>query len=402
MNDVTNLLRPNPAAAESDEIISLANPQMQSGWDQLARHLPFYVSADWLHYSDRAGAAESRYVGVRQGDKLLAAVSTHWAPDEPSEEYIARKIVSAPEGIGTVLTLGGRRGYVSAVLTASELSAGEEARALGSALSAAVAGVPETDGQWWWPYLHTCDLKRVLHAAATAGYADASVHFIGADCTIDIVGASIDAYIAALPAAQRRTNFRRERRRFTEAGLRIEEIPLANHWYELGPLLANVQRKYGHDHTDEQMRNVLQAQAESLGGRAVVFACFQGESITGFSLCYRWNDELALRVVGFDYTKIQNVDEYAMVAIHAPLDYCYRLGLKRLHLGVDSYESKLRRGAYLQPLWAVTSWPDFDPAIQASRENHLLSQLPKSEAQTFQQLVQQERAMPSVLIQQDV
>ena len=183
------------------------------------------------------------------------------------------------------------------------------------------------------------------------------VHLLGADCVIDLAGHTIDDHVAALSTRQRRTNFRREVRRFADSGLVIRLVSLAEHSDRLGPLLAAVQGKYGHRAAPEEFSARLRRQAELLGSRAVVFACFDGADIVGFALAYQWGGELALRVVGFDYERLPGADEYAQLAVHAPLRYCYQRGFRRLHLGTESYQAKCRRGARARPLWAVTSSP---------------------------------------------
>lgn len=220
------------------------------------------------------------------------------------------------------------------------------------------------------------------------------LHLVGADCLIDLPGTGIEDHVASLPTRQRRTNFRREQRRFDEIGLRVEQVDLVEYWPRLGPLLANVQRKYGHDCTAEQMATLLCRQAEHLGDRAIVFACFSGSQLAGFAMCYRWGAELALRVVGFDYTRVTGADEYALVAAHAPLAYGYRHGVRRLHLGIDSYEAKIRRGAQVRPLWAVTSFPGGDVDQVATAAGRLAASFPAHEAEAFQAEVRS--ALPDV------
>ena len=64
------------------------------------------------------------------------------------------------------------------------------------------------------------DVDIVMAAGSRlGGTAAPSVHLVGADCVIDVVGRSVDDHVAALPARQRRTNFRREEKRFIDSGL---------------------------------------------------------------------------------------------------------------------------------------------------------------------------------------
>jgi hypothetical protein len=362
-------------------------------WERLAAGHSFYVSPDWLEYADRVGRP-GRYHLASGGDGVTAALSAHCVPGE-SPEYDPRSALGpavGPAGSGTaadsadsaenqgpVLTLGGRRGFRSGLLLEGpDTSASLLAGLLGAALDAE----PAAEGRWWWPYLTLDEALTAGTALRTAGV-EVELHHLGADCVIDLVGAGPEDHLAALPLRQRRTNARRELRRFADSGLRLEAVPLEEHAEALAPLLAQVQNKYGHGQTVAELATLLRAQAEALGRYAVTLVCRDDERTLGFSLCYRWGDELAVRVVGFDYAALRDADEYAQLVVHGPLAYCYRTALRRLHLGIDSWEAKCRRGARLRALLALTApagsrrWPAGAPL---ARLDALSRQVPKREA----------------------
>ena len=330
--------------APTGSLLDAAAPTQIPGWDQLARGQSFYLSADWLAFADTDQVASSQYLGSFDGERLTAALSSHWAPTEIDPGYVAAEALELPANPGRVLTLGGRRGFASGVLVAPGLRRPAAADQLARLIRRAteLAGFPAD--QWWWPYLTSPDVDVVLAAAGRLGIRP-GVHLLGADCVIDLAGHTIDDHVAALSTRQRRTNFRREVRRFADSGLVIRLVSLAEHSDRLGPLLAAVQGKYGHRAAPEEFSARLRRQAELLGSRAVVFACFDGADIVGFALAYQWGGELALRVVGFDYERLPGADEYAQLAVHAPMRFCYQRGFRRLHLGTESYQAKCRRGA---------------------------------------------------------
>lgn len=334
-------------------------PHEISGWDDLSAARSFYVSADWLHFADADAAAPARYFGAVTDGGLVAALPAHRGTRDAG--YVAAQTLGGPVG-GDVVTLGGRRGFLSGPLVAPG-AAGH------------LAGLIEhaADGPWWWPYLLTEDVD-VLPPGR--------VHLVGADCVVDVAGTGLDDHIAALPTQQRRTNFRREAQRFAASGLTIRRVSLAGHAARLGALLAAVQRKYGHPQTAAEMGERLRRQGERFGDRAVVLACQDGADIIGFALAYRWGDELALRAVGFDYDRLRGADEYAQLAVHAPLRHCYANGIRRLHLGTGSHAAKCRRGARVRPLWAVTSLP-------APTARELRVELPRHESESFNAEVEQ-------------
>ncbi len=375
-------------------IAEAMTPHEISGWDDLASGRSFYLSADWLRFADTDRVARSQYLGIGTDGRLVAALSSHRATDEVDAGYVAARTLELPSAApavdGGVLTLGGRRGFLSGVLVAPDLDRSAAAEYLAELIHRAVGTALGEGSAWWWPYLITSDVDVVLAAGRRlGGRARLGVHLVGADSVIDLAGTTVDDYVVALPAKQRRTNFRREEQRFIDSGLEIRQVDLAEYWPRLGTLLAAVQQKYGHPQTADEMQARLRRQGEHLGSRAVVFACFDGDVIVGFALAYRWGDELALRVVGFDYQRLAGADEYAQLAVHAPVRYCYQHGLRRLQLGVASYEAKCRRGARVRPLWAVTSLPGPDPASLVQTAGRMAASMPAHESESFTAQVEQ-------------
>jgi hypothetical protein len=365
-------------------LVDAATPHDVPGWDELASGRSFYLAADWLRFADTDGVARSRYLGLSAGGRLVAALSSHWAPDEGDADYVAAQTLGLPAV--DVLTLGGRRGYLSGTLVPPGIDRSAAGGYLAELIRHATDAAPTRGAAWWWPYLPSEDVDIVLAAGGRPG-----VHLVGADCVIDVVGTAVDDHVAALPTRQRRTNFRREERRFLDSGLEIRRVGLPEHATDLGRLLAAVQQKYGHPQSAGEMAARLRRQGENLASRAVVFACFGGDVIVGAALAYRWGDELVLRAVGFDYERLPGADEYAQLAVHAPLRYCYERGVRRLHLGTASYEAKYRRGARPRPLWAVTSLPGPDRDAHTRTVRRIAASMPAHEAESF--TTQVERSM---------
>lgn len=370
-------------------LFDAAAPREVPGWDQLASGRSFYLAADWLRFADTDRVARSQYLGISIGGRPVAALSAHRAPKEIDDGYVAARTLRFPPGAppvdDDVLTLGGRRGFLSGVLVAPDIDRSAAAGHLAGLIRHATG-----TASWWWPYLIDSDADVALDAGRRlGGTTGPGVHLIGADCVIDVTGRGVDDHVAALPTRQRRTNFRREEKRFADSGLEIRQVSLAEHWPRLGPLLAAVQQKYGHRQSADEFRARLRRQGEHLAARAVVFACFDHDIIVGFALAYRWGEELALRVVGFDYERLRGADEYAQLAVHAPLRYCYARGLRRLHLGTASYEAKCRRGARPRPLWAVTSLPGPDPGSLARTARRIAASMPAHESASFTAQVEQ-------------
>lgn len=375
-------------------LFDAATPHEVPGWDELAADRSFYVAADWLRFADTDRVARSRYLGRSVDGRLVAALSAHWAPDEVDADYVAARTLDLPAGAPSVdegvLTLGGRRGFLSGVLVAPDIDRPAATEILAGLMRHARGAAGPPGAAWWWPYLISADVDIVLAAGRRLdGAAGTGVHLVGADCVIDVVGTTVDDHVAALATRQRRTNFRREERRFVDSGLEIRRVSLLECRPHLGPLLAAVQQKYGHPQSADEMSARLRRQGEHLASRAVVFACFAGNVIVGAALAYRWGDELVLRAVGFDYERLPGADEYAQLAVHAPLRYCYAHGIRRLHLGTASFAAKYRRGARPRPLWAVTSLPGPEPDTLARTVRRIAASMPAHESESFTAQVEQ-------------
>ncbi|MEU8779619.1 GNAT family N-acetyltransferase, partial [Streptomyces sp. NPDC048606] len=288
-----------------------------SGWDILTESTPFHLGAEWLRLVDSAGGAEPRYSLLTRDGNPAAALVGHWNPREAHPDY--RPLEALGDTGPPRLTLGGRRGYRSGLLHPPDTPAGQVTADLALLLADALEHEPRAAGAWWWPFLTTDDAALVLAAARLARpRAPAHLRLVGADCVVDPVGDGIEDFTDALPAKQRRTNFRREARRFAGSGLRMEQLRLSQVLEEAAVLHAQVQRKYGHDTSVEHLRGFLGRMADRLDDRSVVFAAFDGDALVGFTLCFAFGRELTVRLNGLDYERLPDADVYANLTVHQP------------------------------------------------------------------------------------
>ncbi|ANP53486.1 hypothetical protein J2Z21_007697 [Streptomyces griseochromogenes] len=349
-------------------------------WENLTGTAPFYLGAAWLRFIDSAGGAEPRYRVLVRDRHPVAALAAHWNPDESHPDYRAQEVLA--EAGPPRLTLGGRRGYRSGLLHAPGAGPDSVTADLAELLADAVEDEPRAEGRWWWPFLTTDESDLVLAAARRARpSASLQLRLVGADCVMDVVGDGVDDFVAALPAKQRRTNFRREQRRYADSGLRSRRLRLSQVWEEAAELHAQVQRKYGHDTSVEHLRGFLRRLADQLDDLSVVFAAYDGDRMIGFTLCFAIGGELTVRLNGLDYAHLADADEYAQLTVHEPLRYCYENGLRRLHLGMDSYDAKCRRGARVRPLWAVVGEDPAADTTSRRRLDELAAAMPEREAE---------------------
>lgn len=352
------------------EIRRAQDPLELPDWNRLAAERPFYCRGDWLRFADWDGGARSQYLSVPG----RAALSAHWENAESADGYRASEHL-ATAGDATVLTFGGRRGRLSAPLIADTDCAPD----LASLVSAALAREPRAENNWWWPYLPAPQAAEVVRA--TRDRWSPRVHPLEPDCTIDVPPDGLEEHIAALPTRQRRTNVRGGIRRYAARELRTVRGRLSDWTEVLGPLLANVQQKYGHQHSAELMTTMLELQAWHLDEHSVVFVTVEGTAArpVGFSLAYRHGSELSVAALGFDYHRLRGADEYGHLAVYEPMRYCHSAGLSRINLGGGSYAAKCRRGARVRPLWAVSTLD----AAAAGRAEEPARELPATEAREF-------------------
>ncbi|ROR83490.1 Peptidogalycan biosysnthesis/recognition [Plantibacter flavus] len=347
-----------------------ADPTSLPGWDQLGANASFYACARWLAYADVASGASSEYLVTRANDLTIAALSIHRLDGGFGAEY--NPAIAIPDAClsSNAVLIGGYRGYRSSVLKASRAD-----------VSAAVTRTIDEgvrDAEWWWPHLTFHDASFLQRAFAAEGR-DTSLNFIGVDHSVRS-RASFESHVTHLPSKQRRTNARREHSIARELGIRVKRLRLAECWDSLVPLLAGVEAKYGNNPELARLRRLVRLQAEHLDDIAMVFGCEDTEGrLIGFSLCYRGANELALRIVGFDYDHLRG-GEYSLVAIYEPLVYAAEHGIRNVHLGIDSDEAKVRRGSVLEPLWAVSSHGESAHAASVARARSIAAGLPEREA----------------------
>ncbi|MDO5097553.1 MAG: GNAT family N-acetyltransferase [Corynebacterium sp.] len=319
----------------------------------------FYLSPCWLESADSDGVSTPAYFHDTENAPSVF-LAAHYSPEENNSFYHPG------------LILGGRRGYLSPLL-----------------------GNPSDDSlrvivdhackhfntlQYTWPYLPPADAVRV-HAALGG-----NLSFAGAHCLIDVDDcSSLDDFISRFDSKQRRTNARRELRRFQESNLSLRRCTLGEPPATpevLGPLLGQVQRGYGHDHSDSVLTDLLRRQRDSLGEDSVVFLATDEYGVCAFSLCFRYGDSLYVRLVGFDRSRIQNAGAYGVLAIYEPVDFAIEEGLDTVYLGMESFEAKVRRGARVESLWTVSPQP-----IAAVDISRILGELPAREASMLEQVV---------------
>lgn len=324
-------------------------------WDAVAGSCGFYLSRDWLRLVEADTSAEAEYLLGYDGEQLAAALPLYDVHAESLGLYRPGRLADG-RWTGHYLLAGSRRGFVNGFPVAQGLTHEQRAEAF-RALLPAIGDRVKARGADGVLFLHlTTQAAEGLYQAAGAAASGLPLLTL-VDASIVLPGDGLEDYVQAIPAQGRR-KIRREIKVFGQAGYQVAEERLADCLAEAKSLVCNLQHRYGHMDDDEQWRSELDQMAALLGEQGVVFSARRQGSLVGFALGYPFGDTLYMRRCGFDYEALSDAFEYFNLGYYLPLQYAYRHGLRRLHLGPTAYEAKIRRGAELAPMWTLALFGD--------------------------------------------
>ncbi|GGO60769.1 GNAT family N-acetyltransferase [Nonomuraea cavernae] len=329
-------------------------------WDRVAGGRGLYVSHPWLTATEEAaenrGATE--YLLVHQGPELRAAMALYPRTRPPEDRfYDVISQFAEPSGCED------REGWYPSVL-------GGTIAAYWNDLLVDRTAPPQARDTAMKLLLEAFDRARAGRAAAlrylTAEAAEAAgAHFGeraqvffsgGAQTTIDVQWSSFEDYLSWLPG-RRRIEAGREIRKFHAWEADLTSPGFGDRIGELAPLVAQLKSNYGHAADESTISDQLHAQEKYLGDRAKVFASELSGRVVAFSLSFVWENELYVRSVGFDYARTERTFAYFNLTYYEPIRFAIENGLRRVHLGLGTYEAKQARGARLEPSWCVVFPP---------------------------------------------
>ncbi|MGW3173938.1 peptidogalycan biosysnthesis protein [Streptomyces sp. NPDC001153] len=308
-------------------------------WDALAAIGGLYASHAWLDSVEREPGAGVEYLLARRRDRLVGALPVYDVEVEHNPFYARQRHLDLL-GMGGSWTLAGaRRGY------RFELPAETDAEVDGLLAAALERAEARGERGCLFPFVTTRTARLLWERGA-------AVALDGAEAAVVTDGASFEGYLRNL-SSKRRVAVRHEFSTFRSAGYELGLEKLEDCYEEAAPLLGQLQRKYGHEARDEGMRDYLAGQVEMLGRYSRVFTARRSGRLVGFSLMYEFGEVLYARAVGFDYTQTEKAFEYYALCYYLPIEYMHQQGLRVLHLGMETYQAKVARGAHLSPLWSV-------------------------------------------------
>jgi uncharacterized protein len=321
-------------------------------WDSVASD-NVYLSHRWLSAVETERAGEVCYLLLRSAGQLVAALPAY----RPKAEVGGRQSPSTIVGRDaedpasrpwTPLVLAGAPiGYYNGLLSAPGLADADRRKATAAVLAELRRLAPNR----LFPHLDA-DSAGAVASADQDG--DWSLVFTTAAAAIPVRWDTFDGYLESLPRATR-SEVRREERRYGERYPVVGREPLARCAHEMAPLSVALHAKYGDRADADRQRIFYAAVAAMMGDRATVFTCRQDRRLVGYCLGLRHGDTVYMRSTGFDYDCTGQHYEYFAVTYYEPIRYALDHGLARVHLGVESIDAKLRRGAELEPLWSAAS-----------------------------------------------
>ncbi|MFE9403431.1 GNAT family N-acetyltransferase [Streptomyces sp. NPDC006530] len=336
-------------------------------WDALAGDASLYSSHTWLRYGEELRDALPRHLVAWSGGRRVAALPVHRFTANVPHFYDPAVLfpgAAEPTTDGHPLLLGGTRlGYTSEALVAPgtpEPLAREALRALLGRLRAA----RDTEGGLAALLYVTDESVEELLPVLDPG--DRLV-LMDATAIIPVDANGMDGYRERL-SSRRFGAVRKEIRRFEEAGCRAEVRLLSECHEQLGPLSAQVLRRYGHPVTDAGESERFTAQVPLFDDNCRILAAYQGDRMVGFTQFFFWGDVMYGRSHGVDDSMARAASVYFNLTYYQAIRYAAEHGYRHLDMSCDSLDAKVARGGHLKPLWAVVlDAPWSGPALDRVR-----------------------------------
>jgi hypothetical protein len=261
-------------------------------------------------------------------------------PRARAGQGVLAKMRSGTDAIGwsTALLLGSD-GSAPNSLVATPRVAADLVAAAALETRAGLKCLPHADGAQW---------ALVADALPAARWSEQRE-----EAYFDVSFDSFDAYAATL-SRSRRSQMRRERRRFLGSGVTLRALP-ATEAVGLAPLLTQVERRYNADASVRRERLYLWSTAVAMGDAGTALVAYDGDEPVAFTILWRVGEYWRVRCWGCDYghAAVRAAALYPNLMFYEPMLRASAAGVRRLVVGTGSLESKLIRGARLRGLRSV-------------------------------------------------
>ncbi|MFE4856393.1 GNAT family N-acetyltransferase [Streptomyces sp. NPDC056670] len=362
------------ARGEDIRISELAsvNDVAPAAWDALAGDASLYSSHTWLRYGEELRDSTPGHLVAESGAGRLAALPVHRFTAKVPHFYDPAVLfpgAAEPTTESRPLLLGGTRlGYTSEALVAPGTPAPLARTALRALLERLRERRDAAGGLAVLLYVTDESVEQLLAVLAPRD----RLVLIDATAIIPVDATGMEGYRERL-SSRRFAAVRKEIRRFEEAGCRAEVRLLSECHEQLGPLSAQVLRRYGHEVTDEGERERFTAQVPLFDDNCRILAAYQGDRMVGFTQFFFCGDVMYGRSHGVDDSMARAASVYFNLTYYQAVRYAAEHGYRRLDMSCDALDAKVARGGHLKPLWALVldapwSGPTLDRVRAAEKE----------------------------------
>ncbi|WP_405805377.1 GNAT family N-acetyltransferase [Streptomyces sp. NBC_00210] len=340
-----------------------------AAWARLLRPEDLYLDEHWLRVAERTAGCPMRYALLHRGGVPVAGLATALAdkrapwvlarPDtllefsakdgRPGAGELLEALPGTPaDALLPTLVCGGRHMGRSRVVARPEVTHPDVEALVAWAEELAVE---QGAASVAYPFVEESDkvLRQVLRER---GYLS---HESGRYSMLSVPPGGFDDYLLQV-SAHRRSRILTERRRISEAGIRMRiELLRAELIPRLGELEYQLMEKYGVAWSPEQTGQVLGEMLAEFGEDVrVVLAEGDGE-VRGFATILQFRGHWYARQSGFDYAyqdKLGKLPLYFETVYYFPVEEAARLGISTIHYGLGSEGAKLSRGCTAEPQYS--------------------------------------------------
>jgi predicted N-acyltransferase len=299
---------------------------------------------------------------VRDRNVTLAAVPCFFTREAFDNDLL--ELFGAQEASSSQLTAelypllfcGPTRGYSSRLLVRPGLEPGARAAAVACLLEGVRALSRRLGAKLVaFGYLPLGDVKELLAV-------DARLCAVFAES--EAVLGPLSAYETQVSSKLRRES-RRETRRFSAHGLRVERRRLSEVLEPLSALVAHHERRFSADVTvDFVIDHYRQRIARGLDPITDVLCAWNDKgALVGAAVLNRHGRTYYARDFGADPEAPRGAAVYFNLLFHEPARIALEDGLEHVHYGTRALETKIHRGCTVRPLWFV-----LDPSTEWSSE----------------------------------
>jgi len=359
-------------------------------WQELDQGRSFYLSYDWLHSIEGVLTPDSFYLIVSSSDthQPLAALPCYLISNESTYLFFnVPKLLLSQESITTAgqflsseessclneLATASRLyqqalyptllcvapyGYISAICYRSGLTANESQKITNFIINA-LNDLASTCGAKCIAFLYVPEQEDPFLRETLLEHNYLPM-LLNANAVLPVEWKSFDEYLMTR-TKKRRWTIRDDMRKFQSQGLTIRYDDVSALTEQFAPLQLNMQRKYGHRSDLLWAIRGYEQIKQNLASWARVFTVYKDTQPLAFALFYEKDGIYYCKQAGFDYEQLGNSSCYFNLVFYEPIRQAIARGIRSIHYGLESYETKLSRGCYLQKLWGYFSFPQGIP-----------------------------------------